>query len=74
MKIELCMEDIQRKSNPNPDEIRLIQNTLYRKIKKKEIEDVAESIAVNGKTSMLATYFETEEFSERIHSINFKQQ
>lgn len=74
MKIELCIEDIQRKSKPNSDEIRLIQNTLYRKIKKKEIEDVAESIAVNGKTSMLATYFETEEFSERIHSINFKQQ
>ncbi|EGP4927757.1 hypothetical protein FFQ40_002536, partial [Enterococcus faecium] len=74
MKIELCMEDIQRKSKPNSDEIRLIQNTLYKKIKKKEIEDVAENIAVKGKTSMLATYFETEEFSERIHSINFKQQ
>ncbi|EGO5979055.1 hypothetical protein HGQ45_002809, partial [Enterococcus faecalis] len=65
MKIELCMEDIQRSNKPNTVEIRLIQNTLYRKIKKKEIEDVAESIAVNGKTSMLATYFETEEFSER---------
>lgn len=43
------MEDIQRSNKPNTAEIRLIQNTLYRKIKKKEIEDVAESIAVNGK-------------------------
>ena len=74
MKIELCMEDIQRRSKPNSDEIRLIQNTLYKKIKKKEVQEFAESIANQGKTSMLATYFETEEFSERIHSINFKQQ
>ncbi|MFB5393765.1 hypothetical protein ACE4Y5_03630 [Enterococcus faecalis] len=74
MKIELCIEDTQRKSKPNSDEVRMIQNVLYKKIKKKEIDDIAESIAVNGKTSMLATYFETEEFSERIHSINFKQQ
>lgn len=74
MKIELCIENFLRKSKPNPDEIRMIQNVLYKKIQMKEIEDVAESIAVNGKTSMLATYFETEEFSERIHSINFKQQ
>ncbi|EGO8206297.1 hypothetical protein E5K17_003012, partial [Enterococcus faecalis] len=74
MKIELCIEDIQRKSKPNSDEVRMIQNVLYKKIKKKEIDGIAESIAVNGKTSMLATYFETGEFSERIHSINFKQQ
>ncbi|EKZ0191224.1 hypothetical protein QUO92_002982, partial [Enterococcus faecalis] len=74
MKIEMCIEDIQRRSKPNTVEIRLIQNTLYKKIKEKEIENIAESIAVKGKTSMLATYFETEEFSERIHSINFKQQ
>lgn len=74
MKIELCIEDIQRKSKPNSDEVRMIQNVLYKKIKKKEIDGIAESIAVNGKTSMLATYFETDEYTERIHSINFKQQ
>ncbi|EGO7921984.1 hypothetical protein FFQ38_002485 [Enterococcus faecalis] len=74
MKIELCIEDIQRKSKLNSDEVRMIQNVLYKKIKKKEIDGIAESIAVNGKTSMLATYFETDEYTERIHSINFKQQ
>lgn len=35
MKIELCIEDIQRKSKPNSDEVRMIQNVLYKKIKKK---------------------------------------
>lgn len=44
MKIEMCIEDIQRKSKPNTVEIRLIQNTLYKKIKEKEIKNIAESI------------------------------
>lgn len=39
----------------------------YIKNKEKEIDGIAESIAVNGKTSMLATYFETDEYTERIH-------
>lgn len=37
MKIELCIEDIQRKSKPNSDEVRMIQNVLYKKIKKKKL-------------------------------------
>lgn len=49
MKIELCMEDIQRKSKPNPDEIRLIQNTLYKKIKKKKLKILLKVLLLKGK-------------------------
>lgn len=45
---------------------------LYKKIKKKEIDGIVESIVVNGKISMLVIYFEIDEYIECIYLINFK--
>lgn len=73
-KITVNLEKYKHNNKPNTDEIKIIQNVLYKSETQLTPEQFAFEIAKNGKTSMLATFNRTDVKSERTSNINFKQQ
>lgn len=73
-KITVNLEKYKHTNKPNIDEIKIIQNVLYKSETQLTAEQFAFEIAKNGKTSMLATFNRTDVKSERTSNINFKQQ
>lgn len=73
-KITVNLEKYKHNNKPNTDEIKIIQNVLYKSETQLTPEQFAFEISKNGKTSMLATFNRTDVKSERTSNINFKQQ
>ena len=73
-KITVNLEKYKHTNKPTTDEIKIIQNVLYKSETQLTPEQFAFEISKNGKTSMLATFNRTDVKSERTSNINFKQQ
>lgn len=73
-KITVNLEKYKHTNKPTVDEIKIIQNVLYKSETQLTAEQFAFEISKNGKTSMLATFNRTDIKSERTSNINFKQQ
>lgn len=73
-KVTVNLENKKHTQKPSAVDIKSLQNIIYKSETQLPIDQYAYEIAVNGKSSMLATFERTENYKERTSNINFKQQ